>query len=189
MRGFFALIDRLEQQPAQAARLEMLLWETFGVQRVVLALDMSGFSRTVREQGIVAFLCHIRRMQRQAVPALRQAGGELVKCDADNLMVVFEHADAALQGALAARAACAAAGIAVSIGLDRGRILLIPETDCYGDAVNIAYKLGEDLAGAGEILLSDAVRQALTDPDTQIMTGRSEQVSGLQLQVWSLTLP
>ena len=39
--------------------------------------------------------------------------------------------------------------------------VLLSGQDCYGDAVNIAYKLGEDLARPGEIVISPAAREQL----------------------------
>ena len=41
----------------------------------------------------------------------------------------------------------------LSAGIDVGPVLRVPG-DLWGDAVNTASKLGEDLAGAGETILS-----------------------------------
>ena len=40
------------------------------------------------------------------------------------------------------------------IGISCGKIIKT-DTDAFGDAVNVAHKLGEDTAGPGDILLSD----------------------------------
>ena len=45
-----------------------------------------------------------------------------------------------------------------SIGIGHGRILNLDEDDMFGDEVNLASKLGEDVAESGMVLLTDAAR-------------------------------
>ena len=44
--------------------------------------------------------------------------------------------------------------IHIACGIDYGNILIIGQEDCFGDPVNRASKIGEDLAAAGEILIT-----------------------------------
>lgn len=160
MQAFYALIDRLERcNEAEKKVHEDMLWATFGLDACVLALDMSGFSRTVHATGIVSYLARIRRMQQLSSPIVVANGGEVVKYTADNLMAVFADAGKALQAAQAIRHACISLPepLEVSIGLDVGRFLYVPHTDCFGDPVNVAFKLAEDIAGNSEILASSGV--------------------------------
>ena len=57
--------------------------------------------------------------------------------------------------------------ISLSVGIDFGRVLLIDEVEFFGDPVNTASKLGEDLAIKAEILITErALRTAdLAVPD------------------------
>ena len=49
----------------------------------------------------------------------------------------------------------------MSVGIDFGRVLLIDELDFFGDPVNTASKLGEDLAIKAETLVTErALRTA-----------------------------
>jgi class 3 adenylate cyclase len=182
MQAFYALIDRLDRCGAGEKQvLETMLWDTFGIEACVLALDMSGFSRTVRAHGIVSYLARIRRMQQTSAPIVAACGGEVVKYTADNLMAVFTDARQALAAAGEIRRACGALPepLEVSIGLDRGRFLYVPYTDCFGDPVNVAFKLAEDIAEAGEVLASAAVFAATgTQPGEPWQT---ERISGLQI--------
>ena len=57
----------------------------------------------------------------------------------------------------------AASEIYIAIGVGYGRILLVGDDDAYGDEMNVACKLGEDLAEQGEILLTAAAHEALGD--------------------------
>ena len=52
-------------------------------------------------------------------------------------------------------------GIHGSIGIGYGDLLVIGDEDLFGTEMNLASKLGEDLACAGEILLSPAAHDAL----------------------------
>ena len=184
MQAFYALIDRLDRcEGDERAALESMLWDTFGVNACVLALDMSGFSRTVRAEGIIGYLARIRRMQQVSTPIVASAGGEVVKYTADNLMAVFDHAALALQAAREIRRACLAMNepLEVSIGLACGRFLYVPQTDCFGDPVNVAFKLAEDIAGNGEILATDAVLATLPR-DVAEPAWQHPEISGLLLQ-------
>jgi class 3 adenylate cyclase len=51
--------------------------------------------------------------------------------------------------------------ILLCVGIGWGRILRIGDKDCYGAEVNAASKLGEDTAGADEVLVTGAVREAV----------------------------
>jgi class 3 adenylate cyclase len=70
--------------------------------------------------------------------------------------------------------------LSVAIGIDHGKILLVPGADCFGDAVNIAYKLGEDVARGGEILITENARTHLTG---------SFELESLDLSVSGLRIP
>jgi class 3 adenylate cyclase len=89
------------------------------------------------------------------------AGGSVVKFEADNLYAVFAEPRAAVEAAIRINVAFRAQNVLtedakdihVAIGIAWGEILLVPGQDFYGDAVNLAAKLGEDLAEPGEILV------------------------------------
>lgn len=178
------MIDRPEEQPALAAEIERDFAET----RAVLVLDMSGFSRTVQQHGITAFLLMIHQMKRIAVPAVEEAGGILVKAEADNLFCLFDGVPAAIAAARQITERLETVNLLLpedrrlyaSIGIGYGRILNIDEEDLFGDEVNLASKLGEDLAGRGEILLTDAA-YAEADAAGIETRVRTVSVSGLSL--------
>jgi class 3 adenylate cyclase len=186
MQTFFGLIDRLNAHPEQKDELETQIWQQYGFDKAVLALDMSGFSLTVRRQGIIAYLAKIRKMQHCTQPLILQHNGELVKYSADNLMATFDDCQQALLAAIDIRQQCQQQDAPVSIGLDFGRILTIPQQDCYGDAVNIAYKLGEDLAEKNEILVSDNFYQQITPHTTVQFESHQFHISGLEFKAYSV---
>lgn len=190
---FFALIDRLgAAPPEERTRLEAQAWERFGVERAMLVLDMSHFSVSVRRGGILPYLALIRRMQRLTRPLVEQHGGQVVKYVADNMIAAFEDTRAAVDAAIAIIRGLPPEGspdaFSVSLGIDHGRLLLIGGEDCYGDAVNMACKLGEDLACPREILLTAAARAQLGEAHGLQLRGQSVSVSGIELQAYSVIL-
>jgi adenylate cyclase len=158
----FSLLDERITDPSIAADQDRRIWQRCGVDRAVLVLDMSGFTRLTRARGILHFLTVFRRAMKITCPAIVEAGGTCVKQEADNAIGTF----ATLEGAVSAarriieRAAQANVGAAedeivgVCLGVGFGRILELRD-DVFGDEVNLAFKLGEDVARAGEVLLTD----------------------------------
>jgi adenylate cyclase len=66
-----------------------------------------------------------------------------------------------------------------------GRILNIGDEDIFGDEVNLASKLGEDIASKGEILLSSAARAELGEAGIGTSEG-SISISGISLRYYSV---
>ncbi len=194
MQTFFSLIDYLNTAPAEERpAIEKLIWNTFGVERAVLSLDMSQFSLSVRRSGILHYLGMIRRMHLLTRPLVLAHRGEVIKYVADNLLAVFGETRDAVAAAVEINRALQAAPvppgtdpIRVSIGIDYGRFILVGGQDCYGDAVNVSYKLGEDLARPGEILISAAAREQLGAGPDLMLEEQRVSVSGLELVAYAV---
>lgn len=122
----------------------------------ILIIDLCGFSRSMEEQGVTVALAAVARLQNAACAAAGSHQGRVVKCWADNVMAIFPTVDQAARAAAATIAILpAAAGIGFGEVLDTG-------TDLFGVEVNNACRLGEDVAKAGEVLLTEAARVALS---------------------------
>jgi adenylate cyclase len=142
--------------------IEETLWGEYGAEFAVFVLDMSGFSMLTRKYGIVHYLSMVRRMQLTTEPIVKSYGGSMIKYEADNCFAVFPDPLSAVNAAIAMQHAFQAANlltsddldIYISCGIDYGKILIIGHEDCFGDPVNRASKMGEDLAAAGEILIT-----------------------------------
>lgn len=155
--------------PALQESIEKTLWEEFGTTRAVLVMDMSGFSRLTQKYGIVHYLSMVKRMQLTSLPIIEQAGGQVVKYEADNCFAMFDDVLSAVKASIRMDTAFEAINrftedafdIRISIGIDYGDVLLTGGPDFFGDTVNIASKLGEDVAGPGEILITERAYQQL----------------------------
>ena len=143
-------------------KIEATLWKDFGAEYAVFILDMSGFSMLTRKYGIVHYLSMVRRMQLTTEPIVKSYGGEMLKYEADNCFAVFPDPLSAVSAAIAMQHAFTASNlltsdeldIHISCGIDYGKLLIIGNEDCFGDPVNRASKMGEDVAAAGEILVT-----------------------------------
>jgi class 3 adenylate cyclase len=175
-------------------KIEAELWKDYGAERVVFVLDMSGFSLLTRKYGIIHYLSLVRRMQLTAQPIVETYGGNLVKFEADNCFATFPDTLSAVHAGIAMQLAFDASNLLttdefdvhISIGIDQGKILLIGNEDCFGDAVNRACKLGEDIAAAGEILVTqDAMKTVTSDIDFQ-MRAINISVSGLNIPAYAI---
>jgi adenylate cyclase len=183
-----AVLDEILDHPQRRDELEARIDEDFTAERAVLVLDMSGFSRTTQARGIVEFLLMIRQLRLIAEPLVWKHRGTIVKSEADNLFCLFGAVADALAAGREIIAGLNAANLAlpegrelyVSIGIGYGRVLLIGEEDLMGNEVNLASKLGEDVAGYGEILLTEAARDELGEDEA--VEERTVSVSGLELR-------
>lgn len=174
--------------------LETELWKEYGMERAVFILDMSGFSLLTRKYGIVHYLSMVKRMQLTTEPIVKSYGGSMVKYEADNCFAVFPDPLAAVNAAKAMQHAFEASNlmtsddldIYISCGIDYGKILVIKGEDCFGDAVNRASKLGEDVAAAGEILITkeamDAIPQEVNIETHDIQVS----ISGINIDAYSI---
>jgi len=164
-------------------KLEASLWDEFGAEYAVFVLDMSGFSLLTRKYGIVHYLSMVRRMQMTTEPIVKSYGGFMIKYEADNCFAVFPEPLSAVRAAIAMQHAFRAENlltsedqdIHISCGIDYGKILVVGHEDCFGDPVNRASKMGEDLAVAGEILVTREAMEMI--PATSGIKAREMNVS------------
>lgn len=189
MQDFLTLVDRLSEAGAEErARIEAEIWDRFGVDKALLALDMSQFSLSVRRSGILPYLALIRRMQVLTAPIVALNRGEVIKYQADNLFAAFDEPADAVRAAVAINQIIVRGEerFAVAVGIDYGRLLLIDGGDCWGDAMNVACKLGEDVATPGEVLLTEAAARRLRPGFPYPLKPQQVAVSGLEVQVLSV---
>ena len=162
----------------------------------MLVMDMSGFSLLSYRHGIVHYLSMVLRMQMAARPAIEQYRGQVVKFEADNCFAMFDDTLSAVRAAMALNTAFLAMNILtddefdihVSIGIDYGDVLLIGGPDYFGNAVNRASKIGEDIGGPGEILVTAAAFEKI--PATAGIQGDKQEVviAGLPVEVYSIKI-
>ena len=160
--AMIAAYSTCEGYDEQAAMRESI-WSRYGVTGTTFISDMANFSSISRNLGICHFLKLIHRTRSTVGPIVASNNGVLLKCDADNCYAFFEKPDDAIRASMDVNSALFAANqrldmedhIFLAVGIDYGELLLVGSEDFYGDPVNTASKLGEDLATKAETLVTE----------------------------------
>jgi class 3 adenylate cyclase len=185
-------LSEMIESPERRREITQALEDTFTQKRAVMVLDMSGFARTTQRDGIVPFLLMIHQMKLVARPALASNRGTLIKEEADNLFCLFDTVTDAVSASREIMDRLAVVNLLLperkrlyaSIGIGHGGILNIENQDLFGDEVNVASKLGEDVADMGQVLLTQAAAQAAGQALT--LTEHTISIAGLSLQYFEL---
>jgi class 3 adenylate cyclase len=162
------LVEERTQTGANVAAIDQRIWDLFGEEWAVMFTDLAGFSRQVAQFGIIHFLQIILEQKRLLLPIIEQHDGILVKIEADSLLVLFKKPAQAIACAIAMQRTCQATSarrapeeqLVLCAGIGYGKLLKIGDDDVFGHEVNIASKLGEDVAKGHEILVTRACRDA-----------------------------
>ena len=184
-----------EPDPDKAEGIRRSIWDKFGTEGTVFISDMASFSSTSRKVGVCHFLKMIHRARQIIAPIIEGNNGVLLKCDADNCYAFFEKPDDAINASFEVNSALFKAndsfGIAeqiyLSVGIDYGRVLLVGDVDFFGDPVNTASKLGEDLAIREEVLVT---RRAIDQSDFEIPELAERMVARIsEIEIQYVRLP
>lgn len=164
--AFFARLRR--RTKANADDVDRVLEARCVRELTVMMCDSSGFSRKTHDYGILQFLAVMTRCYDKLVPVVSAHGGSTIAHGADNLLAVFPDPAHGVAAACAMQAWLGRHNegkhdreqFNLCIGLHHGKILRLKD-DVYGDKVNIAAKIGEDLASKDEILVTGEAERLL----------------------------
>jgi len=167
-REFFRILQRRTRRTAE--RIDRLLRDRAERNITVFVSDTSGFTRKTHQYGISQFLSVMTRNYKKLAPVFPRHGGALLAQTADNMLAVFPDPEAALRASVEIQKRLRRFNVGkkdadqfhLCIGIESGPAFVLRD-NVYGACVNVASKLGEDLAGKGEILVTGAVaRQVKT---------------------------
>ncbi|WP_204137575.1 adenylate/guanylate cyclase domain-containing protein [Halomicronema sp. CCY15110] len=161
------LLRQRRSQPARQAAVDAEIRDRFLTTCAIVVVDMADFSRLTHAEGIIATLQQIQAMRDLSVPLIQNRGGRMLKVEADNLYISFDHAEAALRAMQELRAHLQVADIDISVGIGYGEVLRVGDRNLYGHEMNLASKLGEDLAKDNAILLTESAYRALSTDQRQ----------------------
>ena len=127
----------------------------------ILVSDSSGFSRKTHQYGILQFLAVMTQCYDRLIPLVEKRHGECLVHNADNILAVFHDPAHAVAAAIDMHRWLAkrnkslpeADQFNICIGIHHGPVLRLTD-NIYGDRVNVAAKIGEDVAGKDEILIT-----------------------------------
>jgi adenylate cyclase len=181
------LLDELLDHPAERDEIERRLELQFAQTKAVVVVDLCGFSRTTKAHGVVTFLLMIHQMRTFARPVIAAHDGVLVEAKADNLLCLFDSVEQALAAGRAIVQQLNTANLLLpeefelyaSIGIGYGRLLVLRHDLVAGHELNLASKLGEDVADRGQIYLTEAALADLDDLELEAKE-RTIEISGIE---------
>ena len=163
-RRLLSFLHRREHQRGiKRTELDRLARKALFRPRGIVFTDTSDFTARTARDGIVHFLMLFNRLVEAAGPVLRATRGRVVKVEADSLLLDFPGVDDACHGVIALEKLLrklntgrpAHEKLEFGYGVGFGEVLDI-ERDLFGLEVNLASKIGEDMARPGEVLLTPA---------------------------------
>ena len=190
---FRHLLHAYNELPDERERIVADILREYRSTLAVLVIDTCGFSRRTHAHGIIPFLARQELLQRLIEPVVTQFGGRMLCTEADNFYAVFPDVGEAVGCAAetighldaATEALPAAEETQISIGVGYGSVLDVGDGHLYGDEMNLAFKLGEDLAAAHEVLLTRAAHDTLPDGGWRFEP-LSFDVAGVHLSAYRL---
>ena len=190
-RALDKLLAQRNEHPERLHEIDQQIRQRFEQTKALLVLDMCGFSRLTVKYGIIHYLAMIQRMQRVVLPLVQQAGGRVLKTEADNVFAVFADVPQAVSVALTATAELEKSNIVmprdwdvhVSVGIGYGPLLMVGEHDAFGSEMNLASKLGEDMAKAEQLLLTEAAWARL-GAKKRAFVPRNARISGMSFRYY-----
>jgi len=159
---FFKLLQRRTR--ATAERIDRLLRDRAERNITIFVSDTSGFTRKTHDYGIAQFLAVMTQHYRRLAPVFRKHEGRLLAQTADNMLAMFPDPECALRASIEIQKRLRRLNAGkkddeqfhLCIGIESGPAFVLTD-NVYGACVNVASKLGEDLAGKGEILVTGNV--------------------------------
>lgn len=159
---------------ADKEKIDQRILDSFGEKWCVMFTDLSGFSRGTEKFGIIHFMQIIFESERLILPIIEDFDGFLIKSEGDSLLVLFKRPEKALLCCKRIhevlqeynKTKCEEEKILFCVGLGYGDILNIGFADVFGAEVNAASKLGEDIAKAWEILVTENVKKEVEKVDS-----------------------
>ncbi len=162
------LLQLVQPRPEKRPELDCKSFPSLFRKRAIVFTDTADFTLRTARDGILHFLMVFDAVTAVARTVVKRTKGELVKVEGDSLLIRYDDADAACRGVLTLDDALQGYNggkpeneqVHFSYGVGYGDVLDL-DADMFGLEVNLASKIGEDLAEPGEALLTPAAAATL----------------------------
>jgi class 3 adenylate cyclase len=161
-KEFLSLLDKRNKSKGDKKKIDNLIRTKFGKELAVMITDSSGFSKRTQKYGIIQYLAVLKQVYDKLRIIFKSHSGKVIKEWADDFIVVFKDPLDAIKCGIEINLFLRKrnTGLKVEekfiicVGIGYGNILFV-EQDLFGNEVNIASKLGEDIAEGEEILVTE----------------------------------
>ena len=193
---FYRLLDQLIEHPEKESEIEAKIRLNYEGYWSVWVSDMSGFSSRTSKYGILHFLGLIRRQHRQCLPFFDKYSAIPIKFEADNMLVLFNDTQNAVNCAVETirhlqhynKSVHERYTIRLCIGIGFGPVLNLDNRDVFGNEVNLASKLGEDVADAEQVLITEAAFEQVKEMPGVTFEKRSADVSNVKFDYYRVVV-
>ena len=159
---------RAKGKPERRPAMDVANFPALFRKRAVVFTDTADFTTRTARDGILHFLMVFEQVAEEAAQVVRKTGGDLVKVEGDSLLIRYDDINRACRGVVALEDAVQRLNrgrpenerLHFSYGIGYGDVLDL-DGDMFGLEVNLASKLGEDLAEPGEALLTPQAAAAV----------------------------
>ena len=218
---FITLLSRRQgcDRPEDKHKVDVLMHKRFTQKKAVLVIEMYEQAEISQAEGVLTYISMVLRMKRICSSCVADWRGKTVRAVdtkvVGQVFALFDNPEDAVACALEAVHDCHDERFELACGIGYTDVLNLDACNVFGDAVNMAFKLSEDVAGENEVLVTENVVNAITQNDTklvlspqdfsmdksinsqdlansQILIGlddtRTVTLSGITIPHWNLTL-
>jgi adenylate cyclase len=166
----------------------------FGETCALFVLDSTGFTRITREKGNLYFLFFVKTLRQKCIEVFAESNVIDYRFHADNVFAEFPDVKSALECAEIIHDYFEKEKFMMNadeyfqscIGIGYGRVVRCDVEGVFGDEMNTTCKLGEDVASAGETLLTENAYRCVDIADHKVSVD-SVKVSGVDINFYKLT--
>jgi class 3 adenylate cyclase len=189
-----ALNEYVTSKPEERRTIEERMWNTFGTKQCVVVIDMANFSLVTHKHGIIYYLSLIHTMQKTVEHKVSAYDGVLIQFLADNAFFIIDDVNRAVECLMDINQTLQKLNqsspqmwdVEICAGVCFGEFLNVNGNDIFGEPVNIASRLGEDLAGPWQVLLSSHAMRKLSDSQKESYPFKEVSYSEIDDPVFSL---
>ncbi len=194
--ALFEAVKQLNERGSSVDIMDKELTSRYGETCATFVLDSTGFTRVTKSLGTAYFLSIIQKMRAVCVDVFNQNHVTDWRCFADNMFAEFPSVEDAIRSAFAIHQHFEKNPVAlmneddlfgVCVGIGYGRVIRSEHEGVYGDEMNLASKLGEDVASGFETLITEAAKGAISNPRSLTIEPRRLKLSGVDVPVYNIS--
>lgn len=164
---FVTLLARRQgcDRPEDKHKVDVLMNKRFTSKKAVLVVEMHEQAEISRRDGVLSYISQVLRMKRICSSSVADWRGKCVRAVETKVVgqvfALFDNPADAVACALECAHDCHNEPFELACGIGFTDVLDLDACNVFGDAVNMAFKLGEDVAGENEILVTENVVNAI----------------------------
>jgi class 3 adenylate cyclase len=196
-KDIFIDLNTLIEREAELPEIKEELWKKYGTKSTMLILDSSGFTRVSKSHTIYHFLICLVKMRNIVHSVFQKYHCRNFYSISDNIYAEFDTPDVAFEASRDANRAIVEAELmltedepfSICVGIGYGDVLRSKSEGLFGDEMNLASKLGEDIANAGEILMTESAYGQLSEEYQTKFQKYQRTVAGVDIQYYLRSTP